>query len=62
MWAQGALSQVMRTHARAFEVFDDRYLRERAVDIKDLGRRVLAYLQKSGEQTREYPERNCLDW
>jgi phosphotransferase system enzyme I (PtsP) len=59
-WAQGAISQVMRTHARAFEMLDDAYLRERAVDIKDLGRRVLAYLQESGEQTREYPERTIL--
>jgi|TARA_B110000902_G_scaffold266030_1_gene352245 phosphotransferase system enzyme I (PtsP) len=59
-WAQGAISQVMRTHARAFEMLDDAYLRERAVDIKDLGRRVLAYLQESGDQAREYPEKTIL--
>jgi phosphotransferase system enzyme I (PtsP) len=59
-WAQGAISQVMRTHARAFEMLDDAYLRERAVDIKDLGRRVLAYLQESGDQALEYPEKTIL--
>jgi phosphotransferase system enzyme I (PtsP) len=59
-WAQGAISQVMRNHARAFEMLDDAYLRERAVDIKDLGRRVLAYLQESGDQAREYPEKTIL--
>ncbi|MFT6310204.1 MAG: phosphotransferase system enzyme I (PtsP) [Porticoccus sp.] len=59
-WAQGAISQVMRAHARAFEMLDDAYLRERAVDIKDLGRRVLAYLQESGDQAREYPEKTIL--
>ncbi|MFQ3323137.1 MAG: phosphotransferase system enzyme I (PtsP) [Pseudomonadales bacterium] len=59
-WAQGAISQVMRTHARAFEMLDDAYLRERAVDIKDLGRRVLAYLQETGDQAREYPEKTIL--
>ena len=44
-WAQGALRQVVDEHVRHFEMMDDPYLQERAVDIRDLGRRVLSYLQ-----------------
>ncbi len=59
-WAQGALSQVMREHVRTFERFDDPYLRERAVDVKDLGRRVLTYLQAAAVADRTYPEQTIL--
>ncbi|MEH6605248.1 MAG: phosphoenolpyruvate--protein phosphotransferase, partial [Pseudomonadales bacterium] len=59
-WAQGAIAQVMREHARTFEQLEDVYLRERAVDIKDLGRRVLAHLQQAVEVEREYPENTIL--
>jgi len=44
-WAQGALSQVMLRHIRHFERMEHSYLRERAVDVRDLGTRVLGYLQ-----------------
>jgi len=59
-WAQGALSEVIREHARAFEMLEDDYMRDRAVDIKDLGRRVLAWLQSTEEDQREYPEHTIL--
>jgi phosphotransferase system enzyme I (PtsP) len=59
-WAQGALSQVMSSHVRAFEMMDDAYFKERATDIKDLGRRVLAYLQASDVEPREYPDNAIL--
>ncbi|HCS25896.1 MAG TPA: phosphoenolpyruvate-protein phosphotransferase PtsP, partial [Spongiibacteraceae bacterium] len=36
------------------------YLKERATDVKDLGRRVLAYLQTANVREVEYPERTIL--
>lgn len=59
-WAQGALSQVMLKHVRTFEMMDDPYLKERATDVKDLGRRVLAYLQEANTTPTEYPDRTIL--
>ncbi|WP_269618741.1 phosphoenolpyruvate--protein phosphotransferase [Zhongshania sp. BJYM1] len=59
-WAQGALSQVMSSHIRTFEMMEDAYFKERATDIKDLGRRVLAYLQSSDAEPAEYPEKTIL--
>src|SRR5690606_33673500 len=46
-WAQGALREVVLKHLAAFEAMDDAYLRARASDVRDLGLRVLAYLQQS---------------
>ncbi len=45
-WAQGALREVISEHVQAFKTMDDPYLRERMADIKDLGLRILAQLQK----------------
>lgn len=59
-WAQGALCQVVTRHARFFELSQDDYLKERATDIRDLGRRVLAYLQKIEQDEIEYPEKAIL--
>ncbi|KZX56117.1 phosphoenolpyruvate--protein phosphotransferase [Halioglobus sp. HI00S01] len=59
-WAQGALSQVMIEHIRHFERMEHSYLKERAVDIKDLGTRVLAYLQAEDREVRVYPENAIL--
>ncbi len=59
-WAQGALSQVMIEHIRHFERMEHSYLKERAVDVKDLGTRVLGYLQASDQQEREYPDDTIL--
>lgn len=58
-WAQGALRHVVSEHVNRFELMDDAYLRERASDIKDLGRRLLAYLQQARQQTLMYPD-NCI--
>lgn len=46
-WAPGALSRVIGAHAAQFAMMDDPYLRERASDVRDLGRRVLAYLDEA---------------
>ncbi len=59
-WAQGALSQVMLSHIRNFEMMEDAYLKERAADVKDLGRRVLSYMQEADRLAPEYPERTIL--
>ena len=59
-WAQGALRKVIRQHTRRFEVMDDPYLRERGTDVKDLGVRVLAYMQRIREQRTHYPENTIL--
>ena len=59
-WAQGALAQVVNGHANTFETMDDAYFRDRATDIKDLGRRVLSYLQASNERDTEYPPDTIL--
>ncbi|MGV8842934.1 MAG: phosphoenolpyruvate--protein phosphotransferase [Pseudomonas sp.] len=58
-WAQGALRQVVGEHISRFELMDDDYLRERASDVKDLGRRLLAYLQQARQLTLVYPD-NCI--
>ncbi|MEM6544974.1 MAG: phosphoenolpyruvate--protein phosphotransferase [Pseudomonadota bacterium] len=59
-WAQGALAQVMIEHIRHFEAMEHSYLRERAVDVKDLGERVLSYLQEEDRENRVFPEQTIL--
>ena len=59
-WAQGALSQVMIEHIRHFERMEHSYLKERAVDVRDLGTRVLAYLQAANHEPRVYPSHTIL--
>ena len=59
-WAQGALSKVMIEHIRHFERMEHSYLRERAVDVKDLGTRVLTYLQSDGREIQQYPAKTIL--
>ncbi len=59
-WAQGALRKVVSEHVQRFEHMDDDYLRERASDVKDLGRRLLSYLQQAQQQTLVYPDNTIL--
>ena len=59
-WAQGALSQVMIEHIHHFERMEHSYLKERAVDVKDLGTRVLAYLQAASHEVKTYPSQTIL--
>ena len=59
-WAQGALREVVTEHVRQFSMMDDPYLRERATDIKDLGRRVLGYLQESAPKELEFATETIL--
>lgn len=55
-WVQGALRMVVDEHVRNFELMDDAYLRERAADVRDLGRRVLAHLQSSDRKQQQFPD------
>jgi len=59
-WAQGALAYVAIEHIRNFEMMSDDYLRERAVDIRDLCSRVLFYLQQKEPVTTKYTEDTIL--
>ncbi|GHB25002.1 phosphoenolpyruvate--protein phosphotransferase [Salinicola rhizosphaerae] len=60
-WAPGALADVVRRHTQYLERVDDGYLRERAADIRDLGRRVLAHLQEGNANTpATYPQNTIL--
>ena len=59
-WAQGALRQIIKQHIRSFEAMEDAYLRERADDLRDLGRRVLSHLQSNKHTTNNYPEKTVL--
>ncbi|KEA63447.1 Phosphoenolpyruvate-protein phosphotransferase, nitrogen regulation associated [Marinobacterium lacunae] len=60
-WAQGALREVVDEHVRQFSSMEDPYLRERATDIRDLGRRVLSHLQENaGSGEVEFPDNTIL--
>lgn len=60
-WAPGALADVVRRHVKYLERVDDDYLSERAADVRDLGRRVLANLQEETvDRPVVYPESTIL--
>lgn len=59
-WAPFALRQTLAEHARRFEAMEDDYLRERASDLRDVGRRLLAQLLSAGEQAKPLPEKLVL--
>jgi phosphotransferase system enzyme I (PtsP) len=59
-WAQGALKHVIDEHVAHFELMEDSYLRERAADVKELGQRVLAYLQEDVRPRTHFPERTVI--
>jgi len=44
-WAPGALRETIAQHVKVFDAMADSYLRERASDIRDLGRRILTHIQ-----------------
>ena len=58
--AQSALALVIKKHVLQFENMKDDYLRERASDFRDIGRRVLAQLQSSQQDEIHYPRRTIL--
>ncbi len=58
--AQAALASVIKKHVHHYENMKDDYLRERASDVRDIGRRVLAELQSSQHEELNYPRRTIL--
>ncbi len=58
--AQYAWSTVIGEHVKTFQSMSDPYFRERATDVQDLGRRVLAYLQQSTQTKVVYPDATIL--
>ena len=58
--AQYAWSQVILEHVSNFNSMHDPYLRERASDVRDLGSRVLAYLQETNTRDIKYPNKTIL--
>ena len=60
IWAPGALRHTIEVHAAVFDAMEDIYLRERASDIRDLGRRILMHLQSEDVAPVEYPQRTIL--
>ena len=61
-WAPAAFRDTIVEHARIFEEMPDLYLRDRADDIRDLGRRVVAKLQfgDGADQAWDYPDSTIL--
>jgi len=59
-WAPGALRNTISEHVTAFEDMEDPYLRERASDVRDLGRRILERLQSISPVARRYPPDTIL--
>ncbi len=59
-WAPGALHGVIEEHARVFDSMEDKYLRERSSDVRDLGRRILMHLQQDAPTVIDYPGRTIL--
>jgi phosphotransferase system, enzyme I, PtsP len=60
VWAPAALRDTVRQYARTFEEMDDAYLRERASDIRDLGRRILSQLLAQERGDTPYVENTVL--
>ncbi|MFC1378137.1 MAG: phosphoenolpyruvate--protein phosphotransferase [gamma proteobacterium symbiont of Clathrolucina costata] len=59
-WASGALRETIEEHAKVFDAMEDVYLRERASDVRDLGRRILMHLQQKVAGPIDYPENTVL--
>ena len=60
-WASGALRDTVKEHVRAFDAMEDVYLRERAEDLRDLGRRILMKLSTDEPQLpQKFPLRTVL--
>jgi len=59
-WVQSALHHTVEAHARVFDEMEDVYLRERASDIRDLGRRILMRLQSDTPRERVFPRQTIL--
>ncbi|SUZ93363.1 uncharacterized protein METZ01_LOCUS46217 [marine metagenome] len=59
-WAQGALRTVIARHVSKLQLVENPYLRERVTDVRELGQRVLAYLQDIHRDKFYFPEQVIL--
>ncbi|MDH5600489.1 MAG: phosphoenolpyruvate--protein phosphotransferase [Gammaproteobacteria bacterium] len=59
-WAPGALRETIQEHEKVFREMEDSYLRERADDVRDLGRRILMHLQEETQDKIEFQENTIL--
>ena len=59
-WAFGAWGHVITEHAHVFEQMEDPYLRARADDIREIGKRILVRLQADVREPLQFPERCIL--
>ena len=59
-WAPGALRQTIQEHEQVFNEMEDSYLRERADDVRDLGRRILMHLQEDSPDKIDFPDNAVL--
>lgn len=59
-WASGALRETIEEHAKVFDAMEDIFLRERASDVRDLGRRILMHLQQKVSTPSDYPKNTIL--
>jgi len=59
-WAQAALRDTIADHTSVFDQMEDPYLRERASDVRDLGRWILTRLQNQSAPVFEYPAQTIL--
>jgi phosphotransferase system, enzyme I, PtsP len=59
-WAPAALRDTLNEHIRVFQDMDDHYLRERADDLRDLGRRLLMQLLPVQRPSKGFPKNTIL--
>ncbi len=58
--AASALSKVVSHYSHSMESINDPYLRERASDIRDMGRRVLKFLQQREFSRKRFPIKTVI--
>jgi len=59
-WASSALKDTVMEHINLFSSMEDDYLRERAQDIRDLGRRILMHIQSRDRNPKTYHSQTVL--
>ncbi len=59
-WGPSALRDTVREHVRVFTDMEDPYLRERADDVRDLGGRLLRYMQEDPMQVPHFSDGTVL--
>jgi phosphotransferase system, enzyme I, PtsP len=60
LWAASALNQVINRYTKSMDGLNDPYLRDRASDIRDMGRRVLKFLQPSELSRKRFPTKTVI--